>query len=78
MNYDQQNPQSCRFAIGTLAGRDLTESQVKSLLTDGRTETIRGFKSKTGKKFDACVALETDETGRKYLKFDFDHAEAKR
>lgn len=77
-NYDQQNPQSCRFAIGTLAGRDLTESQVKSLLTDGRTETIRGFKSKTGKKFDACVALETDETGRKYLKFDFDHAEAKK
>ena len=78
MNYDQQNPQSCRFAIGTLAGRDLTETQVKELLTDGRTETIRGFKSKTGKKFDACVALETDETRRKYLKFDFDHVEAKK
>lgn len=78
MNYDQQNPQSCRFAIGTLAGRDLTETQVKALLTDGRTETIRGFKSKTGKKFDACVALETDETGRKYLKFDFGHVEAKK
>ena len=78
MNYDQQNPQSCRFAIGTLAGRDLTETQVKALLTDGRTETIRGFKSKTGKKFDACVALETDETGRKYLKFDFDHVEVKK
>ena len=78
MNYDQQNQQSCRFAIGTLAGRDLTEAQVKALLTGGRTETIRGFKSKTGKKFDACVALETDETGRKYLKFDFDHVEAKK
>ncbi len=78
MNYDQQDPQSCRFAIGTLAGRDLTEAQVKALLTDGRTETIRGFKSKTGKKFDACVALETDENGRKYLKFDFDHVEAKK
>ena len=78
MNYEQQNPQSCRFAIGTFAGRDLTEAQVKALLTDGRTETIRGFKSKTGKKFDACVALETDETGRKYLKFDFDHVEAKK
>ena len=51
---------------------------MKALLTDGRTETIRGFKSKTGKKFDACVALETDETGRKYLKFDFDHVEAKK
>ena len=24
------------------------------------------------------MALETDETGRKYLKFDFDHVEAKK
>ncbi len=77
MNYDQQNPQSCRFAIGTLAGRDLTESQVKSLLTDGRTETIRGFKSKTGKKFDACVALKKDESGKVIgLKYDFSDVEA--
>ena len=77
MNYDQQNPQSCRFAIGTLAGRDLTESQVKSLLTDGRTETIRGFKSKTGKKFDARIALNKDESGRVTgLKYDFSDVEA--
>lgn len=77
MNYDQQNPQSCRFAIGTLAGRDLTESQVKSLLTDGRTETIRGFKSKTGKKFDARIALKKDESGKVIgLKYDFSDVEA--
>lgn len=77
-NYDPQNPDSCRFAIGTLAGKDLTAAQVKELLTVGKTSTIRGFKSRTGKKFDACVALVTDEEGKKSLKFDFDHVEAKK
>lgn len=77
-NYNPEDPDSCRFAIGTLAGKDLNVSQVKELLTSGRTGTIRGFKSKTGKKFDACVALVTDEEGRKSLKFDFDHVEAKK
>lgn len=77
-NYEQQNPESCRFAIGTLAEKDLTAAQVTQLLTEGRTETIRGFKSKAGKKFDACIALVTDEEGRKNLKFDFEHVEAKK
>lgn len=76
--YDPENPESCKFAIGTLAGKDLTVSQVRELLTEGRTSTIRGFKSRTGKKFDACVALVTDETGKKSLKFDFEHVEAKK
>lgn len=77
-NYEQQDPESCRFAIGTLAEKDLTAAQVTQLLTEGRTETIRGFKSKAGKKFDACIALVTDEEGRKNLKFDFEHVEAKK
>ena len=79
MNYDPANPESCRFAIGTMAGKDLTVSQVKMLLSEGRTETIRGFKSKSGKKFDACVALERAEDGKVTgLKFDFEHVEAKK
>lgn len=77
-NYDQQNPESCRFAIGTLAGKDLNAAQVKELLTNGRTGTIRGFKSKAGKKFDACVALGKDEDGKVNLRFDFEHVEAKK
>lgn len=76
--YNPENPVSCKFAIGTLAGKELTVSQVRELLTEGRTATIRGFKSKTGKKFDACIALVTDEMGKKSLKFDFEHAEAKK
>lgn len=77
-NFDPNNPESCRFSIGTLAGKDLNVAQVKELLNQGRTGTIRGFKSKTGKKFDACVALEQGEDGRFGLKFDFDHVEAKK
>lgn len=77
-NYDPQNPDSCKFAIGTLAGKDLNAAQVKELLTNGRTGTIRGFKSKTGKKFDACVALAKDEDGKVNLRFDFEHVEAKK
>lgn len=77
-NYDPQNEASCKFAIGQIAGKDLTVAQVKELLTAGRTSTIRGFKSKSGKRFDACIMLDTDENGKKSLKFDFDHVEAKK
>ena len=77
-NYDPNDPASCRFSVGTLAGKDLNVSQVKELLANGRTGTIRGFKSKSGKKFDACVALSRDETGAVSLKFDFEHVEAKK
>ena len=78
-NYAKDNPFSCRFSIGKMAEKDLNEAQVKELLTEGRTSTIRGFKSKAGKKFDACVALDKDEEGKvKGLKFDFENVEAKK
>ena len=71
-NYTKDDPESCRFSIGKMAEKSLTESQVRELLTNGRTGTIRGFKSKTGKKFDARVALNRDEAGKVTgLKFDF-------
>lgn len=76
-NYSKDNPDSCRFSIGKMADKALNESQVKELLTQGRTSTIRGFKSKEGKKFDARVALNKDETGKvTSLKFDFTDLEA--
>ena len=59
-----------------MAGRDIPEAQIKELLTNGRTGTIRGFKSKTGKKFDARIALSKDPEGKVTgLKFDFDDLE---
>ncbi|MCI5493544.1 MAG: DNA topoisomerase [Lachnospiraceae bacterium] len=78
MNYAPGQPDSCPFAIGKLAGKDLNVTQVKDLLTKGRTGTIRGFTSKTKKKFDACIALGKNEEGKIVLKFDFEHVEAKK
>ncbi len=77
-NYEAGNDASCKFSIGQIAGKDLNVSQVRELLTNGRTSTIRGFKSKSGKKFDACLMLAEDENGRKSLKFDFENVEAKK
>ena len=76
-NYVKDDPNSCRFSVGKMAEKALTEANVKELLTNGRTGTIRGFKSKSGKKFDARVALAKDETGKVTgLKFDFTDLEA--
>lgn len=42
-NYSSADEDSCRFSIGKMAGKNLTETQVRELLKDGRTSTIRGF-----------------------------------
>jgi DNA topoisomerase-3 len=74
--YEKDNPESCRFSIGKMAGKNLTEAQVRQLLNEGITDTLRGFKSKTGKKFDARVALAKDESGKiTGIKFDFNNLE---
>jgi DNA topoisomerase-3 len=78
VNFRKEDENSCRFSIGQIAGKNLTASNVKQLLTEGRTDTIRGFKSKNKKKFDACLVLEKDEEGRPSIQFDFEHVEAKK
>ncbi|MGN1147035.1 MAG: topoisomerase C-terminal repeat-containing protein [Lachnospiraceae bacterium] len=77
-NRDRSVEGSCSFAIGKIAEKDLSESQVRELLTQGRTSTIRGFKSKSGKRFDACLMMEKDEKGLANIKFDFENVEAKK
>lgn len=77
-NYRAEDESSCRFAIGTIAGKTLTAANVKQLLSEGKTDTLRGFKSKAGKKFDACLVLEKDENGKSVINFDFEHVEAKK
>lgn len=42
------------------AGRDLTDDDIKELLTQGKTGVLKGFKSKQGKKFSAIVAFDSD------------------
>lgn len=77
-NFDASNPDSCRFFIGKIADKELSIAQVTELLLNGRTSTIRGFKGKSGKKFDACLVLGTDEHNRHTVKFDFENVEAKK
>ena len=77
VNFSPDDENSCRFSIGTIAGKTLPVTAVKQLLMDGHTDTLRGFKSKTGKKFDACLKLEKTEEGKTNIVFDFDSVEQK-
>lgn len=76
--YRQEDPGSCHFVIGTIAGKKLSAAQAKELLAKGKTATIRGFTSKNKKKFDACLKLEKGAEGRTSVIFDFEHVEAKK
>lgn len=77
-NFNKDDENSCRFSIGQIAGKTLSAANVKQLLTEGKTDTIRGFKSKNKKKFDACLILQKDEDGKPAIQFDFEHVEAKK
>lgn len=50
-------------------------------MANGRTETIKGFKSKSGKRFNACLVLkkepvtEGSEKMHTVVAFDFDNVE---
>jgi DNA topoisomerase-3 len=60
----------CKFSINsTIAGKKIGDAQVKLLLTKGVTNTIKGFKSKAGKSFDAKLKLENNK-----VVFAFDNA----
>lgn len=78
LNFNPEDPNGCRFSIGKIAEKELSQAIIKELLTEKKTQTIRGFKGKTGKKFDACLILEKDENDRSVIKFDFEHVESKK
>jgi len=63
---------NCGFVVFRSKGeRQLTDSQITELISKGKTGTIRGFKNKEGKPFDA--ALKMDEN----FKICFDFSENK-
>ena len=37
---------------------ELSDDEIKDLLTEGHTKLLKGFKSKQGKSFDAVVAFD--------------------
>lgn len=58
----------CHFSISQqIAGKKLTDIQVRTLLSKGKTTKLKGFKSKTGKIFDAKLKLNAE--GK--VEFDF-------
>ena len=75
-NYQKDDPNSCRFSVGKILGKSLSEKQLKELIANGKTDTIRGFKAKSGKKFDARLVLEKDDGGKVTgIGFDFSDIE---
>ena len=48
--------------------KKITAAQIKKLVETGKTNEIKGFTSKKGKKFDARLKLNTDKTG---VEFEF-------
>lgn len=56
----------CKFAIGTLCQKRITENQARILISTGKSPLIKGFISKAGRKFDAFLVL--DGTN---VKFEF-------
>jgi DNA topoisomerase-3 len=63
-----QSPR-CRFAIWkTIAGKSISVRAARTLLQQGRTAVLKGFKSKAGKRFEARLKLESGE-----IRFEFEH-----
>jgi len=59
--------QGCEFVIWKeIAGKKITEKQVRDLLQKGQTALLKGFKSKAGKGFDAILVLRNGK-----VKFEF-------
>src|SRR5699024_6825312 len=59
----------CTFTLSKkVLGKTISQSNIKKLLNGDRTNLIKGFKSKKGKRFDAY--LRYDAEGQK-VKFEF-------
>ncbi len=51
----------CGFVVfREIASKRLTDNQIEELIQKGKTSTIKGFKSKAGKSFDAALRLDKD------------------
>lgn len=56
--HDRNRENSCRFFLPfEIAGKKLSQNSMDDLLAGKQTETVKGFMSKKGKKFDAALAV---------------------
>jgi DNA topoisomerase-3 len=69
------NNESCGLTVfRNKSGKDLTDGQLKDLLAKGKTVTIKGFKSKENKPFDAAIAFDAEYK----TIFQFDNSKKKK
>jgi DNA topoisomerase-3 len=53
--------EGCDFVVWyEIAGKKLTEKQIDTLVSKGRTGVIKGFKSRAGSKFESRLRLDND------------------
>ena len=65
----EDSKNGCTFVIWkTISGLTIPEAQAKKLLTKGKTDLLKGFTSKAGKKFDAYLVLKGEQ---KQVGFEF-------
>lgn len=70
-NYKAGDEHSCHFSVPkTVCGYQLSVSDIKALLTDGKTNVLKGLTSQKGKKFDAALEIKNAK-----LEFVFPEAE---
>lgn len=51
----------CGFTVWkTICGKNITNAQAEKLFSRGKTDTIKDFKSKSGKSFDAALKLNSE------------------
>ncbi len=55
-----QNENCGLTVFRSIAGKELTDTQLAQLLTKGKTGVIKGLKSKAGKTFDAAVTFDSE------------------
>jgi hypothetical protein len=53
-------------------GKTLTEKQIETLVTKGRTGILKGFHAKSGKQFDAALTCTAENDPPWSTKFDFE------
>lgn len=61
----------CNFFIGKIAGKTLGDKNIEKLLTEGKTDLIKGFKNSAGTKFDAFLYFDSENN----IKFKFPEVE---
>lgn len=66
---------ACNYTVWrNIAGKNLGDETMRSLITSGHTSMLTGFKSKSGKTFDAMLELQEDGS----VRFVFDKGKPKK